>query len=219
MTLWRLKDLSLSTAWHLFTSTVAPVVACVASVWTHVFKDRPLGPINRVRGPERKQSSALSQLWRHGSPKPKRISRGRESAFGGEWSSYGPIFIPYPTPIFCRRNTSRMQTFRKQDRSALYQVANAVQHIAIEQLENINPCTLIPCEIRVTTIVNEAGSRHLGIAGVVYIAVSSSARNGVVGYGGTTEIPRSSAGCDRAAVILWCSRLSIRKEQNPFSGR
>ena len=45
----RLRGLSPATARRLFTSTVAPVVDYASNVWMHAFKDKLVGPINRVQ--------------------------------------------------------------------------------------------------------------------------------------------------------------------------
>jgi hypothetical protein len=46
--LQHLRNLSPSTVWQLFTSTVTPVVDYASNVWMHAFKDKAVGPINRV---------------------------------------------------------------------------------------------------------------------------------------------------------------------------
>ncbi|KAJ5688211.1 hypothetical protein N7536_010830 [Penicillium majusculum] len=49
MELRRLRGLSLTTARQLFISTVAPVVDYASNVWMHAFKNKNIGPINRVQ--------------------------------------------------------------------------------------------------------------------------------------------------------------------------
>jgi hypothetical protein len=49
MELRRLRGLSPATARQLFTSTVTPVVDYASNVWMHAFKDKAVGPINRVQ--------------------------------------------------------------------------------------------------------------------------------------------------------------------------
>ncbi|KGO53502.1 hypothetical protein PEX2_061100 [Penicillium expansum] len=49
MELRRLRGLSPATARQLFTSTVAPVVDYASNVWIHAYKDKAIGPINRVQ--------------------------------------------------------------------------------------------------------------------------------------------------------------------------
>lgn len=44
----RLRGLSLATARQLFTSTVAPVIDYASNIWIHAYKDKAIGPINRV---------------------------------------------------------------------------------------------------------------------------------------------------------------------------
>ncbi|EAQ90422.1 hypothetical protein CHGG_02357 [Chaetomium globosum CBS 148.51] len=48
--------------------------------------------------------------------------------------------LPYTNPL--RRNTSRMRKFRKIYRSPLYQVADALGDIAMDELETIDPFTI-----------------------------------------------------------------------------
>jgi hypothetical protein len=83
------------------------------------------------------------------------------------------------------RNTSRMRKFRRQHRSPLYEVADVLKDFAMEELETINPFTLAPWEKRVQTITDEVAAKKVEAA--VRVAVSSSARNGLVGFGGATQ--------------------------------
>jgi hypothetical protein len=50
--------------------------------------------------------------------------------------------LPDTNPL--RKNTSRMRKFRTQHRSPLYQVADALKGIPMDELETINPYTLTP---------------------------------------------------------------------------
>ena len=49
MELRRLRGLSPAIARQLFTSIVTSVVDYASNVWMHAFKDRAIGPINRVQ--------------------------------------------------------------------------------------------------------------------------------------------------------------------------
>ena len=49
MELRHLGGLSIATARQLFTSTVVPVVDYASNVWMHRYKDKLVGPINRVQ--------------------------------------------------------------------------------------------------------------------------------------------------------------------------
>lgn len=49
MELRRLRGLPPSTVRQLFTPTVTPAVDYASNVWMHVFKDKLVGPINRVQ--------------------------------------------------------------------------------------------------------------------------------------------------------------------------
>ncbi|CRL30066.1 unnamed protein product [Penicillium camemberti] len=48
MELRRLWGLTPAVARQLFTSTVAPVVDYASNVWMYAYKDKAIGPINRV---------------------------------------------------------------------------------------------------------------------------------------------------------------------------
>ncbi|KIW36184.1 uncharacterized protein PV06_11514 [Exophiala oligosperma] len=69
----------------------------------------------------------------------------------------------------------------KQHRSPLYQVADALQDVLMEELETIRPCPIPPWEERILKVVDASAARHPDTVQAVHIAVSSSARNGVVG--------------------------------------
>jgi uncharacterized phosphosugar-binding protein len=76
-------------------------------------------------------------------------------------------------------------------------VADALKGIAMEKLEIINPFTLSPWEERIQTITEDLTATQLADNYDVCIAVSSSARNGVVGIGGAVSLPASVQGGHR----------------------
>ena len=84
-------------------------------------------------------------------------------------------------------------------------------------LETIQPYALAPWVSRVPTVTDEPeGVASTAPYWTARIAVSSSARNGLVGYGGAVEIrtsTRASPMCETRAVTL-----GAREEQNPFTG-
>ncbi|KAM3066458.1 hypothetical protein ACMFMG_012228 [Clarireedia jacksonii] len=120
--------------------------------------------------------------------------------------------LPDTNPL--RRNTSRMRKFRKQHRSPLYQVAEKLKGFAMEEMETIHPFTLPPWEKRVQTITNKEIMRQPDSNRAAYIAVSSSARNGVVGLGAAIKT-RKRVGDDPTVETLF-STLGARTEQNPY---
>lgn len=111
-----------------------------------------------------------------------------------------------PDTDVLRRQRYRVLKFRRKHRSALYQMADALQEIALERLETIHPCALMHCRIRVITIVDESGSRPLS-TGVVHLAVSSSAQTGIVGCGGAIDMPRLLKERAEAETMAFCSTL------------
>ncbi len=131
-------------------------------------------------------------------------------------SSCGRTSIHCPETNPLRRNASRIRKFGKRYRSPLYQVADALKDIAIEELETINPFTLAPWEKRVQTITDETAAMQADAGWAVRIAVSSSARNDVVGMGGVVELPAS--GSDNSKVETFSSTLGTRSGTEPYSG-
>jgi hypothetical protein len=120
--------------------------------------------------------------------------------------------LPNTNPL--RRNTSRMRKFRRQHRSPLYEVADVLKDFAMEELETINPFTLAPWEKRVQTITDETAAEKVDAA--VRVAVSSSARNGLVGIGGATQLATSAR--SKPKLRTFYSTLGTRSQQNPYSG-
>ena len=76
---------------------------------------------------------------------------------------------------------------RRQYCSPLFQVAEALKDIEMEQMEMIQLGVLAPWEKRVQTVVENA-AQEIEMNWAVRIAVSSSAQNGVVGMGGAISV-------------------------------
>ena len=109
-----------------------------------------------------------------------------------------------------------MRKFRIQHRSPLYQVAEALKGIPMDELETISPFTLAPWEKRVQTFTDELTTTQRNVDYDIRIAVSSSARNGLVGVGGAAMLPASVYGSPKLGTFS--STLGPRSEQNPYSG-
>ena len=216
MELRRLRGLSPATARQLFTSTVAPVVDYASNVWMHNFKDRLMGPINRVQrvgaqaivGTFLSVATSVAEAEAHIAPAQDRFWRRAIKL----WTDIHTL--PETNPL--RRNTSRMRKFRKQHRSPLYQVADALKEIEMEEMETINPFTLPPWEKRLQAVTDKAAPKPPNPRRAAHIAVGSSARNGVVGLGGAIET-RKHVG-DVPTVESFSSTLGPRTEQNPYVG-
>ncbi len=122
--------------------------------------------------------------------------------------------LPATNPL--RDVTSRMRKFRKSYRSPFHQVAEALQDVPLEKIETIAPFALAPWEERVDTTADETATTRTEIGWAVRIAVSSSARNDLVGIGGVVRIPLSMRGGPRDETFT--KTLGPRTEQSPFSG-
>jgi hypothetical protein len=213
----RLTGLSAATARQLFTCTVAPTVDYASNVWMHAFKDKLVRPINRI---QRIGAQAIVGTFLKVATSVAEAEADIPSAQERFWKRATKLWtdihtLPDTNPL--RRNTSRMRKFRRQHRSPLYQVAEALKNIPMEQLEVIKPYTLAPWEKRVRTITDGA-PREPNAAWAVRIAVSSSSRNGVVGMGGAIGIRKSAQSMPGDGTETFFDTLGKREEQNPYSG-
>ena len=135
------------------------MVDYASNVWMHVFKDRLVGPINRVQrigaqaivGTFLTVATAVAEAEAHINSAQDRFWRRAVKL----WTDIHTL--PETNPL--RRNTSRMRKFRRQYRSPLYQVVEALRDIAMEELETTNPYTVAPWEKRIHTGVDDAALR------------------------------------------------------------
>ena len=212
----RLRGLSPSTARQLFTSTVAPVLDYASNVWRHAFKDKLVGPINRVQrigaqaivGTFLTVATSVAEAEAHIAPAQDRFWRRAIKL----WTDIHTL--PETNPL--RRNTSRMRKYRRQHRSPLYEVADVLEDFEMEKLETINPFTLAPWEKRLQTIADETAAEKVDAGWAVRIDVSSSARNDLVGIGGAIQLATSVRGSPK--LETFSSTLGMRSQQNPYSG-
>jgi hypothetical protein len=86
----------------------------------------------------------------------------------------------------------------------------------VEQLETILPFALAPWEEQIEAITDEAAARKADIGWAIRIAVSSSARHGVVGAGGAVQMSASVSG--GPILETFSFTLGMRTEQNAYSG-
>jgi exonuclease III len=212
----RLRGLSAVTARQLFTSTVAPVVDYASNVWMHAFKDKLMRPINRI---QRIGAQAIVGTFLTVATSVAEAEACIASAKERFWRRATKLWtdihaLPDTNPL--RRNTSRMRRFRRQHRSPLYQVAEALKDISMEELETIDPYTLAPWERRAATVIDGTAKEPTDWA--VRIAVSSSSRNGVVGMGGVVEIRRFARNSPGDEGLFFATTLGKREEQNAYSG-
>ena len=67
-------------------------------------------------------------------------------------------------------------------------IADKLKDIDMEKLETIIPFSLAPWEKRAHIVSDDTAITRAGKAPAIYIAISSSARNGAVRIGGVIEI-------------------------------
>ncbi|KAF3346524.1 hypothetical protein VdG2_05329 [Verticillium dahliae VDG2] len=214
MELKRLRGLTPATARQLFTATVAPVVDYASNVWRHRCKDRVAAAVNRVQkvgaqaiiGAFTTVATSVAEAEAHiASAQELFLRKGIKL-----WTDLHTL--PETNPF--RKLIKRMRKFRRFHRSPFYELATALNNTLMEDLETINPFTLPPWTERVETVTewdNDAPSTRADEDATVRIAVSSSARNELVGVGGVIEMP---------GLILKAFSFThgMRTEQNPFSG-
>jgi ribonuclease HI len=215
MELRRLRGLSPPTARQLFTSTVAPVVDYASNVWMHACKDKVMGPINRVQrvgaqaivGTFLTVATSVAEAEAH-------IATARHRFWRRAVKMWTDIHtLPETNPL--RRNTDRIRKFRRYHRSPLYQVADALKHIDMETLETINPFTLAPWEERIQPDKDQPQDFQTRAGLYTQMAVSSSARNELVGFGVAIEkqLPRYR----KLKLKTLSVTMGARAKQNPFS--
>ncbi|KAI2811952.1 transcriptional regulator family: Zinc finger, CCHC-type [Aspergillus niger] len=215
MELRRLRGLSPSTARQLFKSTVAPVVDYASNVWMHAFKNKATGPINRVQrvgaqaivGTFLTVATSVAEAEAHIATAQHRFWRRAVKM----WTDLHTL--PDTNPL--RRTTARIRKFRRFHRSPLYQVADALKNIDMETLETINPFTLAPWETRMQTDGEAMPDPQSAPGGSIQIAISSSARNGMVGFG--MAIEKQPPRYRKLKLKTFSMTLGARSEQNPFS--
>ena len=95
-------------------------------------------------------------------------------------------------------------------------MAEALKDVEMEEMETINPFTLAPWEKRVQTAINKEIIRQLDTSRAAYIAVSSSERNGIVGFGAAIKTRKHVR--DDPTIKTVSSTLGLRTEQNPYVG-
>ena len=109
-----------------------------------------------------------------------------------------------------------MRKFYQSYRSPFHQVAYRLNDVPLEELESIQPFALAPWEKRVQAFNYENATKQPEAEWDIRVAVSSSARNDVVGIGG---VVRGTPFIDGDATSEEFSfTLGLRTEQNPYSG-
>lgn len=215
MELRRLRGLSPATARQLFTSTVAPVVDHASNVWMHACKDKAMGPINRVQrvgaqaivGTFLTVATSVAEAEAH-------IATARQRFWRRAVKMWADMHtLPDTNPL--RRGTDRIRKFRRYHRSPLYQIADALRHIDMETLETINPFTLAPWEERIQPGEDPPPDLQTTAGLYMQIAVSSSARNELVGFG--VAIEKQPPRYRKLKLKTLSVTLGARTEQNPFS--
>ena len=209
----RLRALSPATARQLFMSTILPVLDYASNFWMHAFEDSPRGPINRVqRIGEQAIVGAFLMVATNVAEGKACMAPAQDRFWRRIIRSWTEIHIlPDTNPL--RRTTSRMRKFRRQHQSPVYEVAKVLKDFTLEELETINPFTLAPWE-RAHFIINKTAADKIDAA--VRVVVSCSARNGLVGIGGVTQLATSARSKPKRRTFY--STIGTKSQQNPYSG-
>lgn len=88
----------------------------------------------------------------------------------------------------------------------------------MEEVETIRACPISPWEERLLAVVENTATQHRDDNWAVRIAVSSSARNGMVGIGSVTELYTAPHAHPRDDLDSSSSTLGTNEEQNLYSG-
>ncbi|KAF4336646.1 reverse transcriptase [Fusarium beomiforme] len=222
MELKRLKGMAPSTTRQLFTAMVAPVVDYASNVWMHACKTASAYAIHRVQrigaqaviGSFTSVATGVAEAEAHIATIHERFWR-RASKLWVEIHT-----LPRTNPV---RNLLRgIKAFRRFI-SPLRRIADVCRELPRNTTEVIQPFALAPWEARMQAVLSgqegedEDQIKELAKARwAVRIATSSSARNDLVGMGGTVRIPVSVA---RAGKIIenFSVTLGTREEHNPYA--
>ncbi|XWX00663.1 hypothetical protein V2A60_008684 [Cordyceps javanica] len=144
MELKRLRGLSATTARQLFAATVTPIVDYASNVWMHAYKDKLVGPINRVR---RAGAQALVGIFMTVATSVAEAEAHIVSARERFWKRAIKIWIEVhtlPGTIPLSRITKRIKKFYSKFRSPLHQVAERLKGMPLRQMETILPVPVKP---------------------------------------------------------------------------
>ncbi|RKL00430.1 hypothetical protein BFJ70_g17447, partial [Fusarium oxysporum] len=222
MELKRLKGMAPSTTRQLFTAMVAPVVDYASNVWMHACKTVSAYAIHRV---QRIGAQAIIGSFTSVATGVAEAEAHIATIHDRFWRRASKLWVdihmlPRTNPV---RNLLRgIKAFRRFI-SPLRRIADVCREVPKDTMEVIQPFTLAPWEARLQVILNSQGEeeedkiKELAKAGwAVRIATSSSARNDLVGMGGTIRIPISVA---RAGKLIetFLVTLGSREEHNPYT--
>lgn len=213
MQLRRLKGLTPSTARRLFTAMVAPIVDFASNVWRHACIDRRAKMLDRV---QKLGAQAITGAFRTVATKVAEAEAHISSVQDRLWKRAMKLWVelhslPDSNPL--RREASRMsRVWKNSFLSPFQQVAVVFNSTSLEDMETIEPFTLAPWQKRIQVAVDDTGRYSAeSTADAVQVAVSSSAKNEVVGAGGAVHIPGS---CSKTFAFT----LGARDQHNPYSG-
>jgi ribonuclease HI len=214
--LTRLKGLSTAVARQLFSATVTPAVDYASNVWMHAFKYRNMAPINRV---QRVGAQAIIGAFVSVATSIAETEASIPTARERFWKRAIKLWIdihtlPKTNPL--QRITSRIRKVYPSNRSPFHQVAYRLKDVPLEELESIQPFALKPWEKRIQAFTYENAVKGTEAEWDIRVAVSSSARNAVVGVGGVVRgTPFIS---EHTTSEEFSFTLGPRAEQNPYSG-
>ncbi|KAH7462749.1 hypothetical protein FOMA001_g18433 [Fusarium oxysporum f. sp. matthiolae] len=222
MELKRLKGMAPSTTRQLFTAMVAPVVDYASNVWMHACKTASAYAVHRV---QRVGAQAIIGSFTSVATGVAETEAHIATIYERFWRRASKLWVdihtlPRTNPV--RNLLRRIKAFRRFI-SPLRRIADACKELPRDAMETIQPFALAPWEERMqATLGGQEGEeddkiKELAKAGwVVRIATSSSARNDMVGMGGTVQIPISLA---RAGKIIetFSVTLGTTEEHNPYT--
>lgn len=217
MELKRLKGLSAATSRQLFTATVAPVVDYASNVWMHACRKKLAGPVNRI---QKAGAQAIVGTFFSAATSVVEAEAHIPSVHERHWRRAIKLWIdihtlPDTNPL--RRATDRIQRFYPAHRSPFHQVSRRMKDLSLNEIETIEPFALTPWDERVSTLSDDSVEGKAPAGWNIRLAVSSSARNGVVGVGGAMQGPLATQ--ERTTQLTFSFTIGPRTEQSPYSGQ
>lgn len=216
MELSRLRGLSSATARQLFNATVAPAVDYARNVWRQACQKKLAAAVNRV---QKVAAQAILGTFLSVATSVAEAEAHIVSAEERHWRRVIKLCIEIhslPDANRLRRTASRIQSFYPGHRSPFHQVCSRLKDMPLEILETVKPFLLAPWGVRVQVVSNKLPDCEAPASPNVCVAVSSSARNEVVGVGEVWQVPATGYTGSRNKLFLFT--LGLRTEQSPYSG-
>lgn len=173
---------------------MAPVVDYASNVRIHAYTDRNVGRINRV---QRVGAQAIVGTFLTAATSIAEAEASKPTARERFWKRAIKMWIdihtlPKTNPL--HRIIPCVRQFYNSNWSPFHQVAYRLNELPLREIETILPFALAPWDTRLQAIKHDKANKKYEVRCDICVAVSSPARNEVVGAGGAALVPVPNCG-------------------------